>query len=151
MGTARKLRDEGVDFFACRCLLLFHPATGLHRAARSAWSSVEAWGAVIRRCRRQFRRAAKALKRNNFKPERSLVERCDEVERMGDDMEARCRAVWKLCSEKKPRDLASTPAHMWAAPGGGLERRGGGRLPHFLRKKSKIACKKKSLGFTFSE
>jgi hypothetical protein len=48
LGTARKLRDEGVDFFACRCLLLFHPATGLHRVARSAWSSVEVWGAVIR-------------------------------------------------------------------------------------------------------
>ena len=53
---------------------------------------------LARRCRRQVRRAASKLKVERFRPERSVVERCDEIDSMGDDPGARFKAVCRLLS-----------------------------------------------------
>ena len=95
---ARVLSGEGADFFSVHCPSLFHSRTGLARCGVGCSSSDEAWGVLRRRCRRQVRRAAKKLRTRQFKPERTFVERCDEIESMGDDPGLRFKAVCRLLS-----------------------------------------------------
>ena len=102
LGLARGARAHGEDVYGYACRTLFHPRTGLRRCGAEASSSDEAWGILIRRVRRQLRRAAAIKHARVFAPERSLVERCDEVDSMGDDPTGRAAAVWRILSARGP-------------------------------------------------
>ena len=83
--------------------MLFHAATGLAQCEkRVRVVREEAWGAVIRKMPQAGApsRADTEGKGVRF-GERTFVERCDEIDKMGDDPAARSAAVWRALSAKK--------------------------------------------------
>ena len=102
LSIAREARVRGANFFDFESLTLFHPRTGLRACGIRASSSDEAWGVLIRRARRQLRRAAKISHARVFKPERTLVNRCDEIDAMRDDPTGRAAAVRRVLSARGP-------------------------------------------------